>query len=161
MSTFVKGGSTGTPFGRNEFLRSVRDIKTDSATIAGSTIPARTIDGVSGQKILQPGTILAKITSTAEAGKVGPYISGGSAGDGRETITNIIGICMTFLPWQLIERDVEISYVYEASVSAAWCLEYTSGSLIVPIAVSVATQKAMQQQATTNANNVSLNINWR
>ena len=72
MSTFIKGGSTSTPFGRNEFLRSTQDVKTESYTLAASTVPARTIDGVAGLKILQPGTVLAKITSTGEAGKVGP-----------------------------------------------------------------------------------------
>jgi len=160
MSTFVKGGSIGTPFGRNEYLRSTRDVKSDSFTLAGASIPSRTIDGVTGQKILQPGTIMAKITSGGDAGKVGPYISGGAALDGRETPANIIGINDTFLPWQAIERDVEISVVYEASVVAAWCLEYNSGSLVVPVAVSSATQLLMQHKGATGPN-LSIDINWR
>ena len=71
MPSFNAGGSTRTPFGRNEFLRSVRDVKTESYTCAASTVPSQTIDGVSGQKILQPGTVMAKITSGAEAAKGG------------------------------------------------------------------------------------------
>jgi hypothetical protein len=161
MSTFVKGGSTGTPFGKNEYLRSTRDCKFESFTVAGGTVPSRTIDGVAGQKILQPGTVMAKITSTADAGKIGPYISGGSAGDGRETITNIVGILDTFLPWQTIERDVEVAVMYEGTVVQAWCLELTSASLVVPVALSTATAKAMQQQSATNANNIGVNINFR
>lgn len=158
MSTFVKGGSTGTPFGRNEFLRSVRNVKTESYTCIGSTNPSRTIDGVAGQKILQPGTIMAKLTT----GGVGPY-SSDTVGvtDGRSALANIVGINMTFLPWQLIERDVEISVVYEASVVAAWCLMYTLASPTVPVAVTNAVQLAMQKQGAGNTGNIGLDITWR
>lgn len=146
MSTFVKGGSTGTPFGRNEYLRSTKGRKTESYTVAASTIPARTIDGVSGQKILQPGTVMAKIGTGPEAGKVGPY-STDTVGvtDGRSDATKIVGICNTFLPWQLMERDVEIAVDYEASAVQAWCLEYTAASPTVPVALSNATATAMQR----------------
>jgi hypothetical protein len=65
MPSFVKGGGVNTPFGRNEFLRSTRGIKTESYTLAAASVPAVTIDGNPGQKILQPGTVLAKITSGA------------------------------------------------------------------------------------------------
>jgi len=121
MSTFVKGGTANTPFGRNEFLRSVQDVKVESYTVAASTVPPRTIDGVAGQKILKPGTVMAKITSTAEAGKIGPFSA--QATDGRQTAANIVGINMTFLPWQLMERDVEIGVVYECTAVQAWCIE--------------------------------------
>ena len=126
MSTFVKGGSTGTPFGRNEFLRSTRGTKFEHYTFAAATMPSQTIDGVSGQKILQPGTVIAKITSGGDSGKVGVY-STDTVGvtDGRSTNTNIVGLCMTFLPWQLMERDVEIAVLYDGAVVQGWCLEYT------------------------------------
>lgn len=145
MSTFVKGGSTGTPFGRNEFLRSTKRLLTESYTLAASTIPSRTIDGVSGQKILQPGTVLAKITSGPESGKVGPY-STDTTGvtDGRSTAANIVGLNLTFLPWQTIERDVEVSAVYACIAVQAWCLEYTAGSPTVPVALSNTTADAMR-----------------
>lgn len=133
MSAFVKGGGVTTPFGRNEFLRSTKEgqIQTESYTVAASTVPARTIDGAPNQKILQPGTVMAKITSGPEAGKVGPYqpdvVSGtvttAGATDGRQTAANIVGLNLTFLPWQLIERDVEISCVYDCVAVQGWCKE--------------------------------------
>ena len=149
MSTFVKGGSTGTPFGRNEILRSTRGIKTKSYTFAAATMPSLTIDGVAGQKILQPGLVLAKITSGADAGKVGPAIPGSALTDGRQTATNIVGINYTFLPWQLMERDVEVAAIYEASLVQAWCLEFTAIGLtnVSPVALTDATAAFMQRGA--------------
>ncbi len=155
MSTFIKGGSTGTPFGRNEYLRST-DPKPrfESYTCAASTVPARTIDGNAGQKVLQPGTVMAKITSGAESGKVGPY-STDTAGvtDGRSTPANIVGLNDTFLPWTLIERDVEIAVAYD-SVQAvqAWCLEYTLAGGAVPQPLSNATADAMRGGKKLNIN---------
>lgn len=140
MSTFVKGGSTGTPFGRNEFLRSTQDVKVESYTVAASTVPARTIDGNAGQKILQPGTVMAAITSGPEAGKIGPFQAGVT--DGRQTAANIVGLDMTFLPWQLIERDVEIGVVYQCTAVQAWCKELDATG--VEIALTNATADAMR-----------------
>jgi hypothetical protein len=123
MASFTKGaGSLDTPFGRNEFLRST-DPKpqTESYTLAASTVPSKTIDGNAGQKILQPGTVLAKIATGPEAGKVGPFQAG--ATDGRAVTTNIVGLCLTFLPWQTIERDVEVSAVYTCTAVQGWCIE--------------------------------------
>lgn len=232
MSTFVKGGGAKTPFGRNEFLRSTHpEPRTTSYTLAMASWPQVLVDNTY-QKIAQPGTVLAKITSGADSGKVGPYsgtagtkevqtitkdtgsitggtyklgfngvytsniafdanaatvqaalnavativavggvtVTGGPIGssplvvtfnlggnqsmivddsalltgttpgmaaaettpgvagavDGRQTAANIVGLLNTFLPWQLLERDVEVSVVYEASVVQAWCLELSS-----------------------------------
>ena len=140
MSTFIKGGSTSTPFGRNEFLRSTQDVKTESYTLSAASVPARTIDGVAGQKVLQPGTVLAKITSTAEAGKVGPFSA--AATDGRQTAANIVGLDVTFLPWQTIERDVEVSAAYQCTAVQAWCIELDATSL--PVALTNTTADAMR-----------------
>lgn len=143
MSTFVKGGGARTPFGRNEFLRSTKGVKDDSYTLAAATVPAVTIDGFDNQKILQPGTVLAKITDVAspDVGKVGPFSA--AATDGRQTLANIVGLNKTFLPWQTIERDVEVSAVYDASVVQGWCIEYDAGNL--PIPLTNATAAAMQR----------------
>jgi hypothetical protein len=141
MSTFVKGGSVSTPFGRNEYLRSTQDVKTESYTVAAASIPVRTIDGTS-QKMLQPGTVMAKITSGGDSGKVGPFQEG--ATDGRQTLANIVGLNDTFLPWQLLERDVEISVVYQATAVQAWCLEYTIAGGATPVALTNATRDAMR-----------------
>jgi hypothetical protein len=145
MSTFVKGGSVSTPFGRNEYLRSTQDVKVDSYTVAAGSVPARTIDGNANQKILQPGTVMAKITSGPDSGKIGPY-STDTVGvtDGRATAANIVGLNDTFLPWQLIERDVEIGVVYQCTAVQAWCLHYTLAGGAVPVACIDATADAMR-----------------
>jgi len=139
MSTFVKGGGVSTPFGRNEYMRSTRGTKYESYTLAASTVPARTIDGNPNQKILQPGTALAKITSGPEAGKVGPFQAG--ATDGRADTANLVGLDDTFLPWQTIERDVEISAMYDGTAVQAWCIELDAAGNSIPL--SNATAEAM------------------
>lgn len=144
MSAFVKGGSTSTPFGRNEYLRSTQDVKVESFTVAAATIPARTIDGVAGQKVLQPGTVMAKITSGADSGKVGPYTTDAGVTDGRSTAANIVGLNDTFLPWQLIERDVEIGVVYQCTAVQSWCFEYTAAGGAVAQPLSNTTADAMR-----------------
>lgn len=145
MSTFVKGGSTGTPFGKNEYLRSRQDVKFESYTVAASTVVARTIDNVAGQKILQPGTVMAKITSGGEAGKIGPYTSDAAVTDGRSTLANVVGILDTFLPWQLMERDVEVAVAYECTAVQGWCIEMSAGAPSVGVALTNATAAAMQR----------------
>lgn len=141
MSSFVKGGGVRTPFGRNEFLRSTQDVKTESYTFAAASFPVQTIDG-NDEKILQPGTVLASITSGPDAGKVGVFQEG--ATDGRQTPANIVGLNMTFLPWQLMERDVEVSAVVQATAVQAWCLEFTIAGGSTPVALSNATADAMR-----------------
>lgn len=130
MSTFIKGGSTTTPFGKREYLRSTRGNKYESYTVAASTVPAKTIDG-NTEKILQPGTVMAKITSGAESGKVGPFQAG--VADGRQTVANIVGLNDTFLPWQLIERDVEIAVMYIGTAVQGWCVELDAGGLEITL----------------------------
>lgn len=124
MTTFVKNPAAQAPFGKNQYLRSTKDVKPESYTFAKSGIPTSTRDGFT-VKELQPGTVLAKITSGGDAGKVGVYDT--TATDGRQTTANIVGICDTFVPWQLLERDVEVAAVYEATVVQAWCFQYTAG----------------------------------
>lgn len=158
MSTFVKGGSTGTPFGRNEYLRSTKGRRTESYTLAASTVTAKTIDGVAGQKILQPGTVLAKITSGADSGKVGPFQgqAGTTITDGRQTLANIVGIVNTFLPWQLMERDVEVAVDYECSAVQGWCFEYdNSGN---QLALTATTAAAMQRGGAAGK---GVDITWK
>ncbi len=121
MPHFDAGGAARTPFGKNQYLRSTQDIKVESYTFAKDGIPTETIDGDT-QKVLQPGTVIAKITSGADSGKVGVFQAGVT--DGRQTSANIVGVVDTFLPWQLLERDVEVGVTYEAAVKEAWCFEY-------------------------------------
>lgn len=119
-ASFQKGGGTRTPFGSNEYLRSTQDVKKESYTLAASTVAVETIDGTS-QKVLKPGEVLAKITSGAETGKVGPFQAG--ATDGRQTLANIVGLNDTWLPWQLLEHDENVAAAYMCTAVQGWCFE--------------------------------------
>lgn len=144
MADFVKGGSNlGTPFGVNEYLRSTKDVKKESYTVAASTVPTVTVtdNGQSSQqKILDRGVVMAKITSGGEAGKIGPY-STDTVGvtDGRSSTANIVGLNDTFLPWQLLDRDVEIAVTYECTAVQAWCKEYIAGGATQALSNATAT----------------------
>lgn len=142
MPAFVKGGTNKTPFGKNQYRRSTRNETFESYTVAASTVVAQTIDGNAGQKILQPGTVMAKITSGGEAGKIGPFQTG--ATDGRQTLANIVGLNDTFLPWQLIERDVEVAVMRTGTAVQGWCFEYSATPL--PVVLTDATAAGMQNQ---------------
>lgn len=142
MAHFTKGGGGPNPFGKNAYLRSTQDVKKESYTLAASTVPLEDVGDGTGvtQKILQSGEVLAKITSGPEAGKVGPFMAG--ATDGRADTANIVGINDTFLPWQLLERDVEVAATYEATAVQGWCFERDAAGLRIPL--SNATADAMR-----------------
>lgn len=121
MPSFDTSGATAAAtFGKNQYLRSTKGVKYESYTCAAGGVPATTVDGNS-LKVLQPGEVIAKITSGGDSGKVGVFQA--SVTDGRQTTSNIVGINDTFLPWQLNQRDVEISVVYDAAVVQGWCFE--------------------------------------
>lgn len=126
MADFNAGGAARTPFGKNVYLRSTKNTQFESYTVAKASVPSKTIDGYA-QKILQPGTVMAKITSGGDSGKIGPFQAGVS--DGRQTLANIVGLLDTFLPWQLLERDVEVAVLYHGVAVQGWCLELDSGGL--------------------------------
>jgi hypothetical protein len=138
MPTFVKGGGTAVPFGRNEYLRSTNPRpRKESYMCAASTVTQGTDANGNRIKILQPGTVMAKITSGPDIGKVGPFQAGVT--DGRQTAANIVGLNDTFLPWQLLERDVEIAVAYDTTEAVqAWCLEYDAGGNSVPLSNTTA-----------------------
>lgn len=142
MASFTKGGAPKTPFGKNSYLRSTQDVKKESYTLSAASVPTEVIDGVD-QKVLQSGEVLAKITSGAEAGKVGPF-STDTVGvtDGRADPANIVGINDTFLPWQLLERDVEVAATYECTAVQGWCFERNAAG--ARVALSNATADAMR-----------------
>lgn len=125
MPDFVKGPAFRTPFGENVFLRSTVGLQFEHYTCSAASVPSETIDSVA-TKVLKKGTVMAKITSGGESGKVGPFQ--GDATDGRQTLTNIVGLNNTFLPWQLMERDVEIAVLYRCTAVQAWCFEYATGA---------------------------------
>ena len=270
MPDFVKNyGSPVGPWGVNEFLRSTRNLLTESFTFSRLGIPKSFRDGNPDQRILQPGTAIAKITSGGEAGKCGvfqsatgtaevqtitksgtwtsvtgtydvfaqnssnsanratmqagatasdltaalalmpayadyvPVVTGGPLGttaftitfggdidadvpqlqfdgtnlvggtspsattatstagvagdasDGRQTLANLVGICITVVPWQLTQRDVEISVIQGGSLVQAWCIEYNAAGLPVPLTNTTAA--ALQRGGAAGK---SVDIKW-
>lgn len=77
------------------------------------------------------------VTTTTQGGAVG-----GGPTDGRADPANIVGINDTFLPWQLLERDVEVAVAYEATAVQGWCFERDVAG--ARIALSNATADAMR-----------------
>lgn len=74
-----------TPVGVNVYLRSTKNYLTESYTVAAASVPDVTIDTATGQKVLQKGMLMAKITSGGDAGKIGPYQR--ATGNEAQTIT--------------------------------------------------------------------------
>lgn len=138
MPSFSTNSAARTPFGKNQYLRSTKAVKPESYTVAAASVPAETIDG-NTEKVLQPGEVMAKITSGADAGKIGPFQAG--VADGRQTTANIVGINDSFFPWQLKEADRECAVVYDAAVVQAWCFERNAGG--ARIALTNTTRDAM------------------
>lgn len=140
MASFTPGGGVTTPFGRNEFLRSTNPKpRTESYTLSAASVPVEVIDG-HNQKVVQPGTAMAKITSGAEAGKVGPFQA--DVTDGRQLVANLVGLDFTFLPYQTLDRDVEISVVTDGVAVQAWCFELDAAG--ARIALSNTTADALR-----------------
>lgn len=128
MPGFTKGPGYRTPFGKNVPYRSTKGIRDESYTVARTTVPSVTVDGATTQ-VLQPGVVLAKITSGGQAGKVGPYTLETGVTDGRQTAANIVGVNKTFLPWQLLDRDVEVAAMQTGTFVQSKCFELnTSGA---------------------------------
>lgn len=80
MGSFTKN-SPGSPstFGKNEYKRSTVGLKFGSVTLAANSVPYVAVANGPAQKILQPGTVLAKITSGPDTGKYGPFQAAGTA----------------------------------------------------------------------------------
>lgn len=144
MASFSIDNTARTPFGKNQFLRSTQDVKTESYTVSAASFPTNvTVDG-EAKKVLQPGTVMAMITSGGESGKLGVFDA--AATDGRQTGTNIVGLAETFVPWQLDIRDVDIAVVYECTAVAAWCLHHDTN---VQEAMDATTQTAVETNVPT------------
>lgn len=136
MASFTKGGAGPDPFGKNVYLRSTQDVKKESYTVSAASVPLETVNGVANQKVLQSGEVMAKITSGPEAGKIGPFQTG--ATDGRADGANIVGINDTFLPWQLLERDVEAAVTYEATAVQGWCFQRDAAGARIALTNAIA-----------------------
>ena len=79
--SFNAGGAFLGNFGKNVYLRSTKGCKFESYTLSAASVPTEDVGDGFGkvQKLMQPGTVLAKITSGTEAGKVGPFQAVGTA----------------------------------------------------------------------------------
>lgn len=246
MATFNSGPNLAAAVGVNRFLRSTKNIQVETYTVARDTVPEVTLATGEVIKVLQPGTVMALITSGENEGKVGPYaagltgvfesaevdlngatggsftltvggatttaiafnatgpavlaalealssveegdftvsrsgdvytityteagnqanitasfasLTGGTGGaitlvqgtaedslvaDGRQLEANIVGINQTYLPTQLLRRDVEIGVVYHATCIQNWCIEHNSA--MAPIALTNTTADAMRNK---------------
>jgi hypothetical protein len=238
MPSFEKGKNLAQPVGTNRYLRSPYNVGTDSRMAAAAAFPTETLPSGEIVKVLQPGTVLAVITSGDDIGRVGPFQrgvdgafeqialdlsplsagtftldydgevtsaiafdataatveaalqalsnvafneiivtgvaegtltiqftiggnltditvdstgatgtatatvtdgsasgegSGGGATDGRQTEANIVGLCDTYLPVQLLRGDREVAVVYRAEAVQDWCLELTEHNVYVPL----------------------------
>jgi hypothetical protein len=93
-----------------------------------------------------------------DIGKVGPFQGQASTPitDGRQVLANIVGICNTFLPWQLMERDVEVAVDYDASAVQAWCKEYDNAGAEIVLTNTTAT--AMQRGGAAGK---AVDITWK
>jgi hypothetical protein len=138
MPSFSGGPNYRTPFGKNVYLRSTQDVKTISKTFAASTCPTETVDGVS-VKVLQPGTVISKITSGPEAGKVGPreaagtdeiqlLTPGGTISGGTYTIT-VFGVTTSALAFNANAATIQAA-VRAAAVQSTTPAQAAIGNLI-------------------------------
>lgn len=120
-------------FGRNEYLRSTRGHIFEHYTLAASTVAL----DANANKVLQTGTVLARITSGGDVGKVGPFQP--SASDGRQTVANIVGVNDSFYPYQLARGDREVAVLKHGRIVAANCYEYDIVAAPVQSATATAT----------------------
>lgn len=83
----------------------------DSYVFADGTLT----NDASENRYVQPGTVVALITSGGDAGKVGAYYAG--AADGRQTAANIVGVLQTALiSNQLKNGDADVSVAKDCYV---------------------------------------------
>lgn len=133
MPHFTKGNSAdGGRFGVKQILRSTHpgSYSMEHYTIAAASVVPEDVAGTT-MPFLQRGEALAKITSGDEAGKVGPFQA--DATDGREDVANLVGVNDTFLPYQLMDGDMQVAVYYRAVAVAGWCTERDAAGARVPI----------------------------
>lgn len=119
MPGFTKD-SLRTPFGRNVYLRSTRDVKTESYTIYAASVPNIAVDGVN-QKVLQPGVVMARIVSGAGAGMIGPFQSGGVTNERASIAVDAAGGTFT-ITWNATTTGAIAFNATAAAVKAALVL---------------------------------------
>lgn len=128
-------GGERKPFGIRRFLRSTKNIQELPWTLSKDSVPSRVLDGTP-QKFLQPGTVLAKITSGPNQGKVGPYQAAGTVE--LQTITKTGtwsggGYKLTILGVQtdLIAHDAALGIIQQKVDAALATLGLPAGYVVV------------------------------
>lgn len=110
----------------------------DGITVTGgpaNTTPlVITYDGELGADVAQAtvnGGALTGTTPVITPTTGTPGVAG--ATDGRGDVNNIVGLNNTFLPWQFMERDVEIAVLYECDAVQSACFVLNSAGIAVPL----------------------------
>lgn len=119
----------------------------DGITVTGgplSTTPVVvTFDGEVASNVAAITWDISSVTGTTPGlGVVETTAGVAGATDGRQTAANLVGLCNTDLPWQLLDRDVEVAVVYECSAVQANCTELNAAG--VRIALTNTTADAMR-----------------
>lgn len=161
--TITFNGQTTTAIARNASaaavqaaLETLSNVDPGDVVVTGGALPAQVTLTFGGQYAatdvpqititptgLTGGTVtIATVTPGSAAG-----VQVGAATDGRGDPKNIVGINDTFLPWQLMERDVEIAATYDAAVVQAWCFERNAAG--ARIALTNTTRDAILNNAST------------
>ena len=158
MPSFTVSNTARTPFGKNQYLRSTRSLGFESYTLAASTVPSVTIDTFTEQ-YLEAGTVLAKITSGTEAGKIGPFDPGlvvtesvviaSTATGGTFTLT-FDGETTGTIAWNATAAVIKTALQSLSTINAGDVL-VTGGALPTSVTVTFAGQFAGQ-----NAPNLTL-----
>ncbi|WKW85472.1 capsid decoration protein [Rhodococcus phage Reynauld] len=118
MAHFNPGpGDDSIPFGKNEYRRSTVGLKYDTVQIFKDAVPEE--PGQPGEKILQSGEVLAKITSGPGKDMWGPYQI--DATDGRGDLANVDGVNDTFDAFKLRERNIEAASCYSGTLDQQKC----------------------------------------
>ena len=131
-------------------------LDTNSVTITGGPLNTTAlvftfVGTVSGGTNVAAITVdTTNIVGGGTAGVVETTAGVAGATDGRQTLGNLVGLLKTFLPWQLLERDVEVGVVYQATAVQAWCFELNAGGVYVPLTDTTAAAMVAQKRLNIN-----------
>lgn len=141
------------PIGVNNFLRSTQpgSYLTDSRTVSSAAHPTEP-GTTTGQKYLQKGEIIAKITSGPNINKFGVFTTDVAVTDGRADEANIVGINNSYYPYQLMDRDVDVAVVYEGSVVQANVTVRDASGARIPVTNAIVDELQARKD---------LNLTWK
>ena len=141
MPGFTKGPSYRTPFGKNVPYRSTRGIRDESYTFSADSFPITMVDG-EPTKVLQPGMVIASITSGDNAGKVGVYqgtagtaevqtLTEGTAITAGTFVVEIFGVDTDDLDYDITAADLQTALQAAAADAADPTLADLADDIVV------------------------------